>query len=234
MNNLQIIKQEVENYKVLLKKMNGRADRADQADDILESLTKSFNVNGPLNIIETGASQQWHDGMMGVLFARIAKRTGGQMWVVDIDPTTIAKSKEAFKELDLDFVQFYTGDSVEFLQNFNDRVDLIHLDSWNLNLLDPFPSALHGWREFEAIKDKVNSGCVIMVDDNFLKGSWVNWDSISNGNIIKTNRIDITHPCIGKGAHIYWWAQQSNNDWNLIPFNNFKPGRNVKIICQKN
>lgn len=234
MTNLEIIQQEVENYKKLLQIKQGRWDRALQADDINQSLMQHFKLEGPINIIETGASHQWHDGMMGVLFAKIAQRTGGQMWIVDIDPQVIENSKQAFALLGLDFVQFHVGDSVEFLQNFNEQVDLIHLDSWDLNLLDPFPSALHGWREFEAIKDKVGSDCVIIVDDNYLEGTWVDWNVSVNGRYTgQRKRVDIIHPCVGKGTHIWWWAQQDHTDWNLIHVGGLASGRNIKIICQK-
>ncbi|MGB2184421.1 MAG: hypothetical protein ACPH18_03090, partial [Flavobacteriaceae bacterium] len=60
MTNLEIIQQEVENYKKLLQIKQGRWDRALQADDINQSLMQHFKLEGPINIIETGASHQWH------------------------------------------------------------------------------------------------------------------------------------------------------------------------------
>ena len=212
----------------------GRGDRAKQADTILKSLEQTTLNEGPINIIETGASQNWDDGMMGILFAKIAQRTGGKMWVVDIDPNILERARIKFGEYGLDFVEFHLGDSVQFLQDFNDRVDMIHLDSWDLNLEDYFPSALHGWREFEAIKDKVDTGTIIIVDDNYLDGSWVNWYEIVDGEYTgEYKKIDITQPCVGKGSHIFWWTQQPNTDWNLLGREHMFAGDNVKIICQK-
>ena len=234
MNNIDTIRLVIENYKLMLHEKGGRMDRLAQCDDIIEALVGNFEVvEGPINIIETGASQSWDDGMMGVIFAKIAKLTGGQMWVVDIDQNAIDNSKAAFDELGLDFINYHVGDSVEFLQNFEERVDLIHLDSWDLNLKDPFPSAFHGWREFEAIKDKLEPGAVIIVDDNYSEGTWVSWQLIVDG--VYTNeseRIDINYPCIGKGTHIKYWAEMPGTGWDLIN-SNIPSGRSFKVIVQK-
>jgi spermidine synthase len=234
MNNTNIISKLVDDYKSMLIAQNGRLGRLSQVDDILNALIKKFKVDGPINIIETGASQSWGDGMMGTLFANIAKHTGGKMWVVDIDPIITEKAKAEFTKLGFDFVKFHVGDSVEFLETFNERVDLIHLDSWDLNLKDPLPSALHGWREFAAIKDKLLPGAIIIVDDNFEKGTWVTWYSTVNGSLTgHSERVDIIYPCVGKGAHIKFWAESKNTDWNIIKNKNTNGGRNFKVICQK-
>ena len=42
---------------------------------------------------------------------------------------------------------------VSFLQETNIVPNLVHLDSWDVNLKNPLPCALHGWREFVAIED---------------------------------------------------------------------------------
>ena len=116
MNNTNIISKLVDDYKSMLIAQNGRLGRLSQVDDILNALIKKFKVDGPINIIETGASQSWGDGMMGTLFANIAKHTGGKMWVVDIDPIITEKAKAEFTKLGFDFVKFHVGDSVEFLE----------------------------------------------------------------------------------------------------------------------
>ena len=86
--------------------MSGRSERSTQADSILKVLEKNFKVEGPINIIETGASHKWDDGMMGLLFARICKETGGRMWMVDIDESIIEHAKQVFgnEGIDCDIV----------------------------------------------------------------------------------------------------------------------------------
>jgi predicted O-methyltransferase YrrM len=230
--NLQIIEEEIRVYQDKLKKMNGRSERSNQSESILNVLKDYFTYEGPINIIETGASQDWNDGMMGLLFAKISERTGGKMWMVDIDENAIEKSKHVFQEEGISCVEFVLGDSVNFLKNFYDDVHIIHLDSWDLNLKNPFPSALHGWREFEAIADKISDQTVVIVDDNYLRGTWVQWNYVTDSEIVSSETISINYPCVGKASHIWWWVQQPENGWKLLSKNIV--GENIKVICKKN
>ena len=230
--NIEIIKEQVDRYKNRLQQMNGRPERSNQADSILKVLIENFKTEGPINIIETGASQDWNDGMMGLLFAKISQETGGKMWMVDIDENVIKKSKSVFQEEGISCVEFVVGDSVNFLKNFHDNVHIIHLDSWDLDLKDPFPSALHGWREFEAIMDKISEQTIVIVDDNYLQGTWVQWNYVTNSEIVSSETVSINYPCVGKASHIWWWVQQPENEWKLLSKN--IPGENVKVICKKN
>ena len=92
---------------------------------------------------------------------------------------------------------------------------------------------LHGWLEFAAIKDKMPSGSIIIVDDNFLKNSWVNWNIMQNGNYTgEHQRIDICYDIVGKGSLIYHWCQKENTDWDLIG-NHYNAGSNIKLIIKK-
>lgn len=230
--NLQIIKEQAEIYKYKLRIKNGRSERSEQVDSIVTILKNNFLVEGPINIIETGASHDWNDGMMGLFFAQIVQQTGGKMWMVDIDGNNINKAKEVFHQEGITCVEFIVDDSINFLENFDQDVHIIHLDSWDLNLLDPFPSALHGWREFDTIKNKISKNTIVIVDDNYLGGSWVDWNFLSDDKIISTERITIDYPCVGKGAHILFWVQQPKNNWKLLSENIV--GKNIKIICKQN
>ena len=91
---------------------------------------------------------------------------------------------------------------------------------------------LHGWLEFVAIKDKMPTGSICIIDDNFLKNSYVYWDILQNGNIIKSDKISIQYDIIGKGSLIYHWCKQYNTDWELIG-DHYHPGDNIKVIIRK-
>ena len=214
--NIEIIKEQVDRYKNRLQQMNGRLERSNQADSILKVLIENFKTEGPINIVETGASQDWNDGMMGLLFAKISQETVGKMWMVDIDENVIKKSKSVFQEEGISCVEFVVGDSVNFLKNFHDNV----------------PSALHDWREFEAIMDKISEQTIVIVDDNYLQGTWVQWNYVTNSEIVSSETVSINYPCVGKASHIWWWVQQPENEWKLLSKNT--SGENVKVICKKN
>ncbi len=66
--------------------------------------------------------------------------------------------------------RLYCDDSVAFLKNLtlpsdNARIDLLYLDSWDVNWADPMPSALHGLNEFLAAMPKLKSGSLVLIDD---------------------------------------------------------------------
>jgi hypothetical protein len=231
MTNLQIIFDEVQRYRSELHELCDRTDRVYQLDQITDALLKNFDHKGPINIIETGASQHWMDGMLGLMLARISQRTGGKMWMVDIDPNSIKNSIEIFALHGITCVEFVVEDSVTFLQSFAEDVHIVHLDSWDLNLKDPFPAAFHGWREFDSIKDKVSNDTIVIIDDNYVHGTWVEWNYFSNGQIIDKEFINIEYPFVGKGVHVWWWIQQPQNDWKLL--SDGVIGSNFKLICKK-
>jgi hypothetical protein len=61
-------------------------------------------------------------------------------------------------------------DSVHFLKRWIDKysahkVDLVYLDSWDLNISDPLPAAIHGLKEFLAIAPALREGSLLLVDD---------------------------------------------------------------------
>jgi hypothetical protein len=207
--------------------------RLSQSKDVYNALKDHFNFD-KIECIETGASQNLEDGCFGLYLAKVTESTGGVYHSVDIYEDIVNKSKLIFEKYIPELkINHYVSDSVKFLEDYNGSPNLVHLDSWDLDLTNPVPSMLHGWLEFAAIKDKMPSGSIIIVDDNFLKNSWVNWNIIQNGNYTgEHQRIDITYDIVGKGSLIYHWCQKENTDWDLIG-NNHRVGENIKIILKK-
>jgi len=207
--------------------------RLSQSKDVYTALKDHFNFD-KIECIETGASQNLEDGCFGLYLAKATESTGGVYHSVDIYEDIVNKSKSIFEKYIPELkINHYVSDSVKFLEDYNGSPNLVHLDSWDLDLTNPVPSMLHGWLEFVAIKDKMPSGSIIIVDDNFLKNSWVNWNIIQNGNYTgEHQRIDITYDIVGKGSLIYHWCQKENTDWDLIG-NHYRIGENIKIIIKK-
>jgi hypothetical protein len=91
---------------------------------------------------------------------------------------------------------------------------------------------LHGWLEFSAIKDKMPSGSICIIDDNYLKGTTVYWNILNDGVHVNTQPIDVTYDVIGKGSLVYHWVKNYITDWELIG-NHYHSGDNVKLIFKK-
>jgi hypothetical protein len=196
----------------------------------LTKLTKILNEHFPfdtINCIETGGSQSWLDGMVGYYFAHLSHNTGGKFISVDINPDHEDKVYKAYSDLDPNIeITHITDDSLNLLKNPPYIPNLVHLDSWDVNLKDPLPSALHGWREFEIIESQMPVGSIIIIDDNWYQGSWVEWYTSNGNGGLNKEIIDINYPCLGKGAHIYQWVTPGDKNWKILD-------AEYKLVIQK-
>ena len=218
---------ELDFYKSITQK------RSSQSDSVKNALMSNFNFD-KIECIETGASQDLNDGCFGLYLAKIVESKGGSYHSVDIYEDIVNKSKLVFEKYIPGLkVNHYVSDSVKFLEEYKGFPNLVHLDSWDLDLINPVPSMFHGWLEFVAIKDKMMSGSIILVDDNFLKGTWVNWREMIGGKYTNNyKKIDIDYDIIGKGSLIYHWCQKEETEWDLIG-DHYKAGDNIKLIIKK-
>jgi hypothetical protein len=206
----------------------GHGYRRKQCQTLLDSLNDNFNFE-KLNILETGASSNYGDGLFGLFLGYVAKNTNGKMTSVDISSDIVEKSNEIFQKAipELDY-SVHVEDSVSFLKNIDEIPNFVHLDSWDFNLFDAFPSALHGWEEFKAIESKMPKGSIIVIDDNYIRGTYVQWFHV-NG---KEDGMSIRYPMVGKGAHVYQHVLNNITDWKLIG-SHYETHDNIKVIIQK-
>jgi len=207
---------------------NGRpvSDRIHQLTIVTKILEEHFKFD-TIYSIETGGSQAWTDGMVGYYFAYLANQTKGQFYSVDINPEHEPKVYKAYNKIDPSLkITHVTDDSLNLLKNPPYVPNLVHLDSWDVNLKDPLPSALHGWREFEIIESQMPVGYIIIIDDNWYKGWWVEWLTPNDQGGLNTETINVNYPALGKGAHVYQWALPGDKNWKILD-------AGYKLIIQK-
>lgn len=116
----------------------------------------------PAQIIETGTSAWGIDSTR--LFDSYIHQFGGKFWTVDLRSEP---SQRLAKQLSPQTTAVI-GDSVEFLRKLSTRcspVDLIYLDSFDLDWNDPSPSAQHCLEEWRAAKPLCDTGTVVIIDD---------------------------------------------------------------------
>lgn len=200
-----------------------------QCQDLINVINDRFSFDEIITL-ETGASQNYADGLFGLFLGYFTEKLNGTMITVDIDEIKLKKNEDIFKkELPSLKHTIITSDSVSLLKNWSfNPPNLVHLDSWDFDLLNPFPSALHGWREFEAIESKMESGSIIIIDDNFLFGTSLQW-ILPDGSFTWN---PINYPIIGKGTHIYQYVLSGQSDWELL-YPKENPYKNTKVIIQK-
>jgi hypothetical protein len=187
-----------------------------------------------LCLIETGASQNLEDGCFGLLFAHLALENSGEFHSVDINHEISESSKSLFKDNLPEFkgAYHYTKDSVKFLEEFGGCPNLVHLDSWDLDIYNPEPAMLHGFLEFLAIEDKMKSGSYIVVDDNFMRGTIIYWNIFNGGDLVKTEEHEVKQEILGKGSMIYHHCKKPESNWEIIG-DHYVAGPNTKLVIRK-
>jgi hypothetical protein len=135
------------------------------------------NQSNPL-IIETGCARSIHgslemgfygDGNSTLIFDKFISEHGGELFTVDKDPIHLLHTKRMTGPQSTLVCQ----DSVKFLWDMQAKlaaqdqfVDLLYLDSYDLDPKNHHPSALHHLKELLAIRTRLKSGSMIAVDDN--------------------------------------------------------------------
>jgi hypothetical protein len=189
---------------------NNILDKINNYTDIGESRLKFINkvyyyflsLNRPINVLETGCG---HYGdcktfaSMTYVFADILNNLkGGSLLTIDINENNLNKCKELTKDFS-HIINYKLGDSLDILKNLDKdyvkSLDLIILDSYDLNLFDPIKSGIHHLKELLSLYENLNENCLIAIDDNYLPGTWIQWNW-DNG---KKEIFETKDKLIGKG-----------------------------------
>jgi len=143
-----------------------------------ETLKLSFK-RGVKTIVETGTARgktkfffikkyNWKDGMSTPMFAEYAKFIKGKLHTCDISAKNIENARK-FTSSFSDYITFYIQDSLIFLREFNEPIDLLYLDS--LDGHDPIAASNHQFKEAQIAIKKLHDKSLILLDD---KGSKTN------------------------------------------------------------
>lgn len=129
-----------------------------------------FIQNEGETIVETGTirlKDDWGAGYSTYLFGDFCTRYNKRLISVDNNPKNLAISKEVTEPFKTN-VTHVCMDSIEFLNKFSGKIDLLYLDSLDC---DAAPDAdntvpqVHQLNELKAAMDKLNDRCVILLDD---------------------------------------------------------------------
>lgn len=221
-------------YKKYIERNIGNIDddwnfnlRMRQMKSIENILVTEFDFD-EIRMIETGVSGNINYGMFGLYFANLVDKYGGEIHSVDIDCNVCISSENIIKsELPKIKYKTYCKDSIEFLKRPPIVPNILHLDSYDFELHDPFPSALHTWKEFMGIQHLMPIGSIIIVDDNWRKSTYLQW--FENGG---EEIYEVKYPFIGKGTHLFQEAIAGRIGWKIIG-DHYESFDNIKLILKK-
>lgn len=151
-----------------------RPQLALRADTFAAAFTYLDRQTRPVGIVETGClrkADNWEgDGQSTLLFDRYAEHHPGSfVATVDIN----AEATAICRSLVGAAVRITTGDSVNFLRDMAaapppelPALDLLYLDSFDVDFDDPMPAAIHHMKEFVAASPLITAETLVMVDDS--------------------------------------------------------------------
>ena len=122
------------------------------------------------SIIETGTMRTKKeqdmpgDGGSTVLWGLFCKLTGNKCYTVDLLQEAIDTCRTWTKEY-ADVINYVTQDSVQFLRDFDGKIDLLYLDSFDSppHLMEQ--ASIHQLNEISACYDRLAEGTLILLDD---------------------------------------------------------------------
>ena len=123
-------------------------------------------------LVETGVARgkkkfiffrkiNWLDGMSTLIFSDYANFVNGHLYSCDIDNKNINSAKK-FTKKNSNFITFMKDDSLNFLKNFEKKIDFLYLDS----LDGQFPNASeHQLNEIKLAVKNLHEKSLVLLDD---------------------------------------------------------------------
>jgi len=149
--------------KTYSKQLARRAKTFRRVFEILEKKNQDYYL-----IVETGcarlAGNFAGDGMSTVLFDDFVNHHDGRVVSVDINRSHCMTAQSLVTKK----TTVYCEDSVSFLWKYDPPIpiDLLYLDSFDINFSKPHPAMLHHLKELCAIIKHLKEGTLVVVDDN--------------------------------------------------------------------
>lgn len=120
-----------------------------------------------MSIVETGCIRQadnWEgDGQSTIILSSYVAWNRGSFSSVDISQEAVDVAKVLSPNTPI-----YCQDSVSYLAGYKSVIDLLYLDSFDLDVKNEHPAALHCLFEFCAARPNLKPGSIVCVDDSLV------------------------------------------------------------------
>jgi predicted O-methyltransferase YrrM len=120
-------------------------------------------------LVETGTARNGNlnfvgDGGSTIIFGDWAAHHRAKLYSIDQDLSAIKNAKNATKLYDK-YIDFVVGDSIAILENFNQEIDFLYLDSFEYECENPNPSQEHHLKEIVTAYPFLHQNSIVMLDD---------------------------------------------------------------------
>ena len=112
-------------------------------------------------IVETGSSAWGSNSTL--LFDSYCNSFGGSLDTVDIRLQPLLNLKFSATNK----TKLNCDDSINFLTKYyqTKKIDLLYLDSWDVDWYNPIQTSIHGLNEFLSISKSLKDGTIVLIDD---------------------------------------------------------------------
>lgn len=117
--------------------------------------------------VETGCSA--HGTKSTLLWDKFVNIFDGIVYSVDLNQNAVnITQRQVSKKTNV-----FCMNSLDLLPQIDEQVDFLYLDSYDVDFLDPKPSAEHHLKEFNLIKHLLKPGSVVLIDDTPCSPEWL-------------------------------------------------------------
>lgn len=161
------------------------------------------NTTNRYVVVETGCST--HQGTKSTsLWDMFVNKYGGNVYSVDLDSRAVINANKMTSEKTL----VTCSDSVEYLKRFSLPIDLLYLDSYDVDFNNPLPSAEHHLKEFNAVKHLLHKGSIVLIDDTPVSKDW--YDNACSIPENDSRKLNFNPNMSGKGSLVHTELEKMN------------------------
>lgn len=155
--------------------------------------------------VETGCSAWGTKSTL--LWDKFVNYYDGKVLSVDLNINNVRKTNK----MTTNKTTVTHSDSLKYLPTLNEPIDFLYLDSFDVDFLNPRPSATHHLKEFNCVKHLLHKDSIILIDDTPISPEWL--DNGKNNPIYNRFKRQFNPLVNGKGSFVI-------NELNKLGCNN--------------
>jgi len=155
-------------------------------EKLLENQKKSYTF------VETGCCA--HGTKSTILWDKFVNLFGGNVFSVDLNQQAVDETNNKTS----DKTEVICSDSLLYLPFLTIPIDFLYLDSYDVDFLNPLPSAEHHLKEFNIVKHLLQKGSIILIDDTPISREW--FDNALCSELYHTMKNNFNTEMSGKGS----------------------------------
>lgn len=144
-------------------------------------------------VVETGCSALYGTKST-LLWDKFVNSFGGKVLSVDLNKDAVSITNNQTS----DKTTVTHSDSLKYLPKITDKIDLLYLDSYDVDFLDPLSSAEHHLKEFNCVKHLLHEGSIVLIDDTPISPEWL--DNGKYSPIYNKLKLQFNENMSGKGS----------------------------------